>query len=322
MRNDQFRIMSTSSSKQPFWREALTFSRAERSGILVLLFLLISVWWIPAMFGNKRDAPLADLRIDSLASGLPDPREKKDRYNRSESPYAKGRVRTSGNASEPFPFDPNLAVDEEWQRLGLSDRTIATIRRFREKGGRFRKPEDIRKIFGLSPQLADRLMPFVRITSPTDRNKPFRNDSMNIGMKYARPPPRIMDINGADSADWESLPGIGPTLAGRIVKYRNKLGGFHRKEQVGETYGLPDSVYRLIEHRLHLDETSTPGRIAVNTASFEQLSGHPYIPYRMARAIIAYRDQHGPYKGRDDMMRIALITPEALEKMLPYLQFD
>lgn len=322
MRKDQFRIMSTSSSKPPFWREALTFSRSERIGILVLLVLAVSVWWIPAMFGTGREPAAPTIRIDSLLSKLSAPDKKEDPYTRFGPGNTEARHRPADTRSEPFPFDPNEATPSDWQRLGLSDRTIATIGRFQEKGGKFRKPEDIRKIYGLSPKLAARLMPFVRISTPAAKDRPYRRDSMQTAMKFTRPAPVVIDINQADSAAWESLPGIGPTLAGRIIKYRNRLGGFHRMEQVGETYGLADSVFRSIEHRLRMNEAPSSARIPVNTATFEQLSGHPYIPYRMARAIIAYRDQHGPYKGRDDLMRIALMTPDGLERMLPYLRFD
>lgn len=322
MRIHQFRIMSTSSSKQPWWRDLLTFSRSERIGILTMLLLLISVWWIPAMFGKKQEPQLVDLRIDSLADRLSSQENTRDRFAKPEGRFSNRPASTPENLPEPFPFDPNEASTEDWQRLGLSDRTITTIRRFQAKGGRFRRPEDVAKIYGLSSQHAARLIPFVRIPEPMNRGNSGRRDTLNAGNKYTRPAPRILDINQADSADWESLPGIGPTLAGRIVKYRNRLGGFHRIEQVGETYGLADSVFRSIEQRLRLDQQRLPDKININSATFELLSKHPYIPYKTARAIIAYRDQHGPYAGREDMMRIALLTPEVLEKILPYLQFS
>ena len=321
MRSHQFRIMSSSSSNQPWWREALTFSRSERIGIMVLLVLVISVWWVPAMFGRKREAEVADVRIDSLADRLMSPEKTTDPFVKAEKGFSNRRESPPENLHAPFPFDPNEASTEEWQRLGLSERTIATIRRFQAKGGRFRKPEDIGKIYGLSRQQAARLMPFVRIPASKSSEKPDRRDSLNLGRKFLRPAPRAIDINEADSVAWESLPGIGPTLAGRIVKYRNRLGGFHRMEQVGETYGLPDSVFRSIEPRLRLRQESPPDRIPINTATFEQLSKHPYIPYRLARAIIAYRDQHGPYSGRDDLMRIALMTTDGVDRIMPYLQF-
>ena len=309
--------MSTS-SKQPWWREALTFSRSERIGILVLLVLVISVWWVPAMFGRKRGVSIPDIRIDSLVNSLPSTEKQVDRFARPQQGTNHRSVYTPEKVPEPFPFDPNEASAEEWQRLGLSDRTIATIQRFREKGGRFRKPEDIVKIYGLSVQHAERLIPYVRIYN----RKPDRPDSSVGKSRFSKVPPRVLDINQADSAAWESLPGIGPTLAGRIIKYRNRLGGFHRISQVGETYGLADSVFRSIEQRLRLENVHPSGLIPINSATFEQLSAHPYIPFRLAKALIAYRDQHGPYKNKEDLMRIAIISTEMLDKILPYLQFD
>jgi DNA uptake protein ComE-like DNA-binding protein len=318
---DHFRTMSSSAPKQPWWREVLTFSKSERIGILFLLVLVVSVWWVPAMFGRKKEAVFVDTRIDSLANSLPPVQPAGEGYVRSRSEGAKKNNSSMERIPDPFPFDPNVATTEEWQRLGLSDRTITTIQRFRDKGGRFRKPADIMKIYGLHPSLAAQLMPYVRIPSPQNmRHDP--PDSLMTKHQFSKAAPRILDINKADSADWESLPGIGPTLAGRIIKYRNKLGGFHTITQVGETYGLADSVFRRVEKRLQLGDAQPSGLIPVNSATFEQLSNHPYIPFRLAKAIISYRDQHGPYKRKEDLMRIAIMTTEALDKMMPYLQFD
>lgn len=308
-------------SKQPWWREALTFSRSERIGILLLLVLVVSVWWVPAMFGRKHESSSVDISIDSLANSLTPLANTGDHFVRSPQFKAENSDFPTEKNPDPFPFDPNVATTEEWQRLGLSERTITTIHRFRDKGGRFRKPEDITKIYGLSPRLAASLIPYVRIQTASNKWTD-RPDSMMIKNKFSKSPPRILDINTADSADWESLPGIGPTLAGRIIRYRNRLGGFHSISQVGETYGLADSVFRIIEKRIQLGDAHSPARIPVNTATFEQFSAHPYIPFRLAKAIIAYRDQHGPYKSRNDLMRIAIMSPDVLDRVLPYLQFD
>jgi DNA uptake protein ComE-like DNA-binding protein len=318
---DHFRTMSSSAPKQPWWREVLTFSKSERIGILFLLVLVVSVWWVPAMFGRKNKAVFVDTRIDSLANSLPPVQPAGEGYVRSRSEGAKKNNSSMERIPDPFPFDPNVATTEEWQRLGLSERTITTIHRFRDKGGRFRRPEDITKIYGLSPRLAASLIPYVRIQTASNKWTD-RPDSMMIKNKFSKSPPRILDINTADSADWESLPGIGPTLAGRIIRYRNRLGGFHSISQVGETYGLADSVFRIIEKRIQLGDDHSPARIPVNTATFEQFSAHPYIPFRLAKSIIAYRDQHGPYKSRNDLMRIAIMSPDVLDRVLPYLQFD
>lgn len=318
--------MSKSAPKLPWWRETLTFSRSERIGILLLLTLVVAVWWLPAHFGSPPKEITYDISIDSQIAVLPNPSDAYQRYPRQNSsefgrdklPYEKEEYR----AIESFPFDPNTASKEDWIRLGVKERTVSTIFRFLEKGGRFRKPEDISRIYGLSPEQAASLIPLVRIPATTQSGA-LKTDSANRMKSTFRKPPAILEINEADSTMWESLPGIGPTLAGRIVRYRKKLGGFRQIEQVGETFGLPDSVFQAIRPRLvQTSGDAAFSNISINSARFEELSAHPYLSYKIARAIIAYRDQHGPFHHRGDLARIILLTPETLDRILPYLVFD
>jgi competence protein ComEA len=318
--------MSKSAPKLPWWREALTFSRSERIGILLLLTIVVAVWWLPTRFGKPTRDITYDIRIDSQIAALPNPSADDNRYPRNKSLEFGKTISTNETggrrSAETFPFDPNTASKEEWMRLGVKERTVSTIARFLEKGGRFRKPDDITKIYGLSPAQAASLIPLVRIPAAAHAT-PFKADSSYRTKDVSRRPPAIIEINTADSSLWESLPGIGPTLAGRIVRYRKKLGGFRQIDQVGETFGLPDSVYQSIKPRLtHTSGEASVSRISVNKARFEDLSGHPYISYKTARAIIAYRDQHGSFHHRDDLARIVLLTPETLDRILPYLVFD
>jgi DNA uptake protein ComE-like DNA-binding protein len=318
--------MSKSAPKLPWWREALTFSRSERIGILLLLMIVVAVWWLPARFGKPTEEISYDIRIDSQIAALPSTSEEYQRFPRkNSSEFSSGRQSNGPERKRPlesFPFDPNTASKEDWLRLGVKERTVGTIFRFLEKGGRFRKPDDITRIYGLSPELAASLKPLVRIPAAI-QSSPFKPDS-SYGVKRAfRKTPAIIEINESDSALWESLPGIGPTLAGRIVSYRKKLGGFRQIAQVGEIFGLPDSVFQAIKPRLsHTSGESSVSRISVNKARLEDLSAHPYISYRISKAIIAYREQHGPFHHRDDLARIALLTPEIMDRILPYLTFD
>ncbi|MCM3768838.1 helix-hairpin-helix domain-containing protein, partial [Neobacillus niacini] len=144
-------------------------------------------------------------------------------YNRYPSPK-KGTL---------FYFDPNTLEAEGWKKLGLRDKTVATILNFRNKGGKFRQPEDIKKIWGLFPDEAERLVPYVRITATSDElsaNK-YSND-FSEGKKYeTRKTYSTVDINNSDSSSWIALPGIGSKLSQRIINFRNKLGGFYAVNQ-------------------------------------------------------------------------------------------
>jgi competence ComEA-like helix-hairpin-helix protein len=132
-------------------------------------------------------------------------------------------------------------------------------------------------------------------------------------------PSKDIDINTASPEDWQQLPGIGAVRAQKIVRYRDKLGGFARIGQVAETYGLPDSIYQMIRAGLRL-ETPVFRMINLNTATAGEIYAHPYFSPQQARLIIAYREQHGRFGSAAEIGRIQAFTDKDwLERVLPYL---
>lgn len=198
-------------------------------------------------------------------------------------------------------------------RLGVKPKTAQTILNYRTKGGRFRSPDDLKKIWGLRSEQLQQLIPYVRITDTV--KKTFQSKD------YTKKNPQqvlSIEINTASLEEWESLRGIGPGLAARILKFKEKLGGYISVEQVGETYGLPDSVFQQIQG--HLRNTSPRvSLLNINELNEEALSKHPYIRYQTAKAIIRYREQHGAYQSLTDLEKIEAINPETRAKIIPYL---
>jgi len=117
------------------------------------------------------------------------------------------------------------------------------------------------------------------------------------------------------------LPGIGNKLANRIVTFREKLGGFYKIDQVGETFALPDSTFQKIKPRLILTNNSVK-QININTATIDELKTHPYIRYQIGNAIIQYRTQHGSFSSIEDIKKIVLVTDEIFNKAAPYLKVN
>lgn len=214
------------------------------------------------------------------------------------------------SASSPVlqPFDPNSVTEEQLLQMGIAPRLAKGWLNYLAKGGKFRQPDDLRKLYGLSEAEANRLLPFVVIppTTPTAGT--------------TSRPVKPVNINSTAADDWTQLPGIGAGWARKIMAYRDKLGGFVHPRQVAETRSLPDSVYQRILPYL----TVTPSpltRVQLNTATWEELSAHPYIEARQARWIVAFREQHGPYRQPQDLLRIPELKPDWLEKLKPYLAF-
>jgi DNA uptake protein ComE-like DNA-binding protein len=309
-----------------FLKEYFSFSKKERTGIIMLLLLILATIALPYF--------LPDPPVQADKTSL-------ERLRRQLSQSATtvdsaggigyhSRYKKEVDESEPgqgvlFEFDPNTLSSEGWARLGIRDRTALTIQRYLAKGGRFRRPGDLHKIYGLRKDEADRLVPYVRIAGIQEarRNSPpaeFDADSPPA-WKYKRDNINklvVIDINLADTTAFIALRGIGSKLAKRIIHFREKLGGFHSVEQVGETYGLPDSTFQQVRKWL-LCAAPNLRTINVNTADADLLQQHPYISWPEANAIVQYRLQHGAYASLDQLLQINIISPVLLDKIKPYL---
>ncbi len=232
----------------------------------------------------------------------------------------RGKDSRARPAAEMFPFDPNTASREDLLRLGLQPALAERLLRYREKGGVFRQKSDFQKLYGLSEADYTRLEPYITIAQPEAiaAVRPAAYSGGASGSNAFGPKP--IDINTADVHAWTNLPGIGNARASSILKFRDRLGGFLSAEQVGETFGLPDSVFQQIRPWLRV-ETPIYRKIDLNSATEKDLAAHPYINYQQARLIVAYREQHGPYKKPDDIRRIAAFTDTGwLAKVIPYLE--
>lgn len=310
-------------------QEYLTFSKKERTGIMVLLFLILATFLLGYLIPDSSSPPdeatyrkfqqqvaLLQAAIDS---------GNKEAATKDVAAYHYDEPFPEKTPSPPrlFTFDPNTLPAEGWQQLGIRERTIRTILNYRAKGGRFRKPEDLFKIYGLKPEEAERLTAYVQIpvSEPVADEKPKQLVYDSPYKKYDRPAftkPAIIDINTADTTAFIALRGIGGKLANRIVHFREKLGGFYAVEQLGETYGVPDSTFQQIKAFLQCN-TPVIRKINLNTADIPTLREHPYIRWQLANAIVQFRQQHGAFSSIEQLRQINLVTPEILVKITPYL---
>ncbi|MBX2929855.1 MAG: helix-hairpin-helix domain-containing protein [Saprospiraceae bacterium] len=234
----------------------------------------------------------------------------------SESPRS---VATEPQVFLLFPFDPNTANEAELRTLGLPENVARAILRFREKGGKYRKKEDLQKIYTLSEAQYRRIEPYITIEETATPTPSYT--ATERPASYEKSESVVIDINQATQEEWQKLRGIGPGYSGRIIKRRDELGGFSSVEQVAETWGLPDSVFQSI--RLQLRPSPVLRTIPINAATAEALAAHPYIRQRrIAEAIVSYRNNHGPFRSADDLRKLQVLKPETVEKLLPYVAFD
>lgn len=227
----------------------------------------------------------------------------------------KNREKTFENMDDIkfFEFDPNDLSVDKWKHFGLSEKTINTIRKYLKKGGRFYKPEDLKKIYGLKMDWYKRAEPYIKI-----REIDATNIKTGTGVIFNDKKAPLIELNSADSLLLTDLRGIGPVLAGRILKYRNLLGGFVRKEQLLEVYGLPYETFENISRAVIIDTTGIT-RIDLNKAAFSILIRHPYLDVYTVKGILNYRDIQGNIKDVNELKDNRIIPEESFSRVKPYL---
>ncbi|HQW84796.1 MAG TPA: helix-hairpin-helix domain-containing protein [Ferruginibacter sp.] len=313
-----------------FAKDYFNFTHKERAGIISIMLLIIFFMILPFIFPYfikqaKPDIAAFEKDIAALNIKKQLSTKKNTRRNFDENNYqnyyqpSEKNYYTKQNKGVLFYFDPNTLSEEGWVRLGVREKTAATIQKYIAKGGKFYKPADIGKIWGLHENEVARLLPYVRIAAKesaafvADNNiKPQKTIE-----RYAQKMMTV-DINDADTTAFIALPGIGSKLANRIINFRDKLGGFYTIEQVAETFALPDSTFQKIKHNLQLNNT-TVKKININAATIDELKLHPYIRYNLANAIVQYRNQHGQFVSVNDLKKIMIFSDEKFNKVEPYL---
>jgi competence protein ComEA len=285
------------------------FTRGERRALVALASIgLLSL----AVLGGWRELMIPLTVFHGDASGpLPPPRDASSALSSARPAQVaemKNPVEEPPTATRAHPgrFDPNEADLDTWVAAGLSPRQARTILNYREKGGRFRKKEDLMRMYSIDSLLYLELEPWI------DLPKVPREERNTLTL--------AIDINRASPEEWKLLPGIGAGYAGRICRFRDLLGGFTSVEQVGETRGLPDSVFQRV--RPHLVESDLLRNLDINTLPADSLARHPYIDWKAARTLANYRQHHGPFRSREDLLQSRALTEAELDRLWPYLMVE
>ncbi|MBD2754262.1 ComEA family DNA-binding protein [Spirosoma validum] len=323
-------------------RDYFGISHKEARGFIILIFLTLLCLLIPFVYRFLSDRKPVDTsaadqhKLDSLVALMQAEEAKQPRFgDRSNKDKT-----TAERFSEPklFNFDPNTVSVAGWQQLGLPPWLAERIKKYRNKGGQFRKKEDLLRIYDFPPELYEQLEPYITLkaSSPSDRfsGKPYPSQESYTNSKRPvyedrnehsiseRPAKAVLqpfDINTADTSQLIALRGIGATLAGRIVKFRDALGGFVSTDQFRDIYGLDSTAREELEKFGKI--RSAVRKIAVNTATAEELDRHPFLSRRQAQIIVNYRQQHGAYTSVESLKPIRILDAKTIEKIAPYLEF-
>lgn len=260
----------------------------------------------------------SDIQITTLNTIIPENKTKSKAYRESIAIIEKDSFPTKHKISKAISknknqktktaiklrlFDPNEIDSLEWISLGVPYYNIKTILNFQRKGGRFYKCEDLKKIYGLKESLINELLPYCTIEQIKKE-------------KIVKSSTRI-NINKADSMQLCKIYGIGPKLSARIIKFRNRIGGFHTVNQLLEVWGIEKEVIDNNSTILFCDGNIK--HININEVDFQTLNQHIYFDYKQTKAIINYRNQHGPFLSVESLKEIVILNDSVYNKIVPYL---
>ena len=304
------------------WKDFLYYTKTERQGIIVLVVLILGVYAVPELFvfftraeendcteNEKFDKEYNDF-ISSLRETKPH-----NRSGHSFQSFLKQEVKLTM-------FDPNTADSTTFLSLGLPSWMIKNILQYRHKQGKFRHPEDFRKIYGLTEEQYRTLRPYIQITDDfsskdkdTVRLLTVQNIQRDTLVKYL--PGTVISLNSADTTELKKIPGVGSNIARLIVNYRERLGGFCRIEQLQEIHLKAERLrpwFSIAPHQTR--------RINVNKSGMERMMRHPYINYYQAKVIIEYRKKKGTLKSLKQLSLYEEFTPADLERIEPYICYN
>ena len=296
--------------------------KSDKDIIIVLLLVVIVCLVLFPLVKGKDDAEI------KTPTELSDKRQKNTRKSGTPQYY-----KVPEKQYELFDFDPNTADSTQLLRLGLQPWQVRNIYKYRAAGGRYRKPTDLARLYGLTLKQYKRLEPYIKIEKEvmaadvykkSDDEKPIKKDTALIAYPIKINEGERIDINLADTSELKRIPGIGSYYAKRIVSFRQRLGGIANVHQLLEIQGFPESSLKYMSVGQEANTKHLPPitKIRINHLDLNALSRHPYIRYVQAKEIMNFRRLRGPIKKADDLRRLPSFTDEEIERLKPYISFE
>lgn len=303
-----------------FVRNHFGFSKAETNGMILLFPVILLTIFSPFLINQYFQLSNRETIFDEKSALIwkkelennivIQPTAKKNSIPIPEKPKA---------AIKKFAFNPNTISKKEILELGFSERVAGNWSKFIAAGGKFQSQKDLLKVYGMDSTHLSSLHSYLRF-DPVKAENSVRKEFKKKEFKPFTMTFKEKNLNKTDTVDLKKISGVGERLSKRILKFRDKLGGFHSMEQLNDIYGLDSMVIEKIALQFHL--TDSIKKIDINQITEKELALHPYFSYKISRVIINYREQHGPYRETGDLKKIHILNDSIISKISPYLQFD
>ena len=303
-------------------RDYFTFNKRESRGVysLIIILLFLSGFHLFLKFYPPNHRVYSEEEVASFHAF-----SQSFEIGQREKDESTRQALNSSHADEKIiewhAFDPNLADPNELIELGLKPWVAERVVSYREKVKPFSSVEDLKKVYDIDTNWLDQAAPYISIDKGyvetqklTDvRFEQKKHKSLPDSAQFA-----LIDLNRADTSELKTIPGIGSFYAKQIVELRSRYGGFRSFDQLLELYKVRDETLTLLSEKTVLD-TSAVKRIDLNSCSLEELGRHPYLSWKQARIILAYREQHQGFRTVKEILRTDVITDSVYLKIAPYL---
>ena len=285
-------------------------------GLVVLVVLVVGTLMVVKRFQPPKEDETVWVN-DSTKSQFADYQEKQDSIRK-----AQWRRQRDTIAIRMEVFDPNTADSSTLVHLGFKPWQAKNMVKYRAAGGKYRKPEDLKKLYGMTDSMFQALTPYIYIAREEVDSvavDSLRKDSLPRWEEENKD--TILNLRTADTVELKMIHGIGSYRARQIVRYREQLGGFVSVEQVLEAKGMENVDADSLLAHFWIDSVKIEA-MNVNSVGVQRLSRHPYLRFEQAQAIYELRRKKIRLDSIQQLQQIECIPAETLEKIAPYLNFD
>ncbi len=229
----------------------------------------------------------------------------------------------SGKKKQPkiYPFNPNFLTDFRASKLGMSVAEIDRLFTYRKTGKYVNSAKEFQQVTKVNDSLLQTLKPYFKF--PEWVTNPKKNTFIPFKKKKESTLPIIVkDINKATAEELQVVNGIGQALSARIIKYRDKLGGFYFNDQLKEVYGLSPEVIQKVQKRFQVLSNPKIKKININEATFKQILHLPYINYELTKKIMNYRDEFAEIQSLEELKKIEGFPIDKYDRIILYLSTE
>lgn len=300
-------------------REKIFLLTGEQWLGLLVLGVIIAATLVGMKYLQPADEPTI-LVEDSVKTDFKDYQTKQDSLYKAKwkKTYKRDTI-----AIQMQMFDPNTVDSMTLLHLGFKPWQAKNMLKYRAKGGKYRKKEDLKKLYGMTDSMYLALTPYIYIKDSivvdSARIDSVRTDSLPKWNSTKKD--TILNLRTADTTELKLIRGIGSYRAKMIVRYREQLGGYAQVEQIMEARGMDKVIADSILPHFYIDSVVV-NKIPINHIRPEVLQRHPYLNFEQAKAIYEYRRKHIRIKSAEELKKIKGLSPTDIEKILIYLDFS